>query len=434
MKATPSQPSPTGEGWDGVKPQNHSLTNTPMKTTKVSFTNTQGEKLGARLEMPVDSYPHNFAIFAHCFTCNKNLIAVRNIARALTQSGFAVLRFDFTGLGESEGDFSDTNFSSNVEDLVAAANFLSEEYQAPSLLIGHSLGGAAVLMARQHISTVKAVATIGAPYAPAHVSHLFESKKEEIEAEGKARVSIAGRRFTIKKQFIDDLESLSSFAAIKSLDASLLVMHSPIDEIVEVDNATQIYKAASHPRSFISLDDADHLLSEGNDSLYVGEVIATWAKRYLPIPQKDPLDSEEQAVVRLSGKEFTTEVKTGNHFLIADEPLSVGGNDFGPTPYDLLVSALGACTAMTIRMYASRKKWDLEEVRVHLSHEKVHSTDAGGDSNKKNQIDQITRIVELEGNLDDKQKARLLEIANKCPVHRTLHNEVVVETTLGDNE
>lgn len=403
-----------------------------MKTSKVSFKNPQGEQLMARLEMPVDSHPHNYAIFAHCFTCNKNLSAVQNIARALTQSGFAVLRFDFTGLGESEGDFADTNFSSNVGDLVAAANFLEENHKAPTLLIGHSLGGAAVLMARQHIPSVKAVATIGAPYSPAHVSHLFKSKKEEIEAEGKAKVSIAGRSFTIKKQLIDDLESLSSFSPIRELDAALLVMHSPTDEVVEIDNATQIYKAAQHPRSFISLDGADHLLSAKQDSLYVGEVIATWAKRYLPIPKADPLQSKEQAVVRLSGKGFTTEVKTGNHFFIADEPTSVeGGNDFGPSPYDLLISALGACTAMTIRMYANLKKWDVEEVRVHLSHEKVHSQDAGDNEGKKNKIDRISRIVEVDGNLDEKQRERLLSIANKCPVHRTLHNEVLIETSLG---
>lgn len=403
-----------------------------MRTTKVNFTNSQGETLAARLEIPADSHPHTYALFAHCFTCNKNLTAVRNIARALTQEGFAVLRFDFTGLGESEGDFADTNFSSNIEDLVQAATFLKEKFEAPKLLIGHSLGGAAVLAARQHIPSVQAVATVGAPYEPTHVSHLFESSLDEIKEDGVAKVNIGGRGFTIKKQFIEDLEKLhGEHSPIRDLNAALLVMHSPQDRIVEVSNATSIYKAAKHPRSFISLDGADHLLMKNADSLYVGDVIATWVKRYIEIPKDEDLKTPKQVVVRIGESGFTTDIKAGNHSLTADEPFDVGGNDFGPTPYDLLTSGLGACTAMTLRMYADRKKWDLQEVRVHLEHGKVYSDDSGDVETKPKQIDQIERVIELEGNLDDKQRQRLLEIANKCPVHKTLHSEVLITSKLG---
>lgn len=403
-----------------------------MKTSKVSFRNAQGEMLAARLEMPAAEQPHCFAIFAHCFTCNKNLDPVTNIARALTQAGIAVLRFDFTGLGESEGDFADTNFSSNVEDLIEAADFLSREHQAPKLLVGHSLGGAAVLMARQHIPSVKAVATIGAPAEPAHVQHLFSSKQEEIEKEGIARVSIAGRKFTIKKQFIEDLNSLGGKKPIEQLDAALLVMHSPADSIVGIDNATRIYKAAQHPRSFISLDNADHLLGRRQDSLYAGEVIGVWAKKYLPVPKRNKLTSDEQAIARIGNNGFATEIKTGNHFILADEPESVGGSDLGPNPYDLLVASLGACTAMTLRMYADRKKWDLQEVNVHLSHSKVHRDDAGicPDENTPVKIDKIDKLIELEGNLTEKQRSKLLDISSRCPVHRTLQQTVVLESKL----
>ena len=331
-----------------------------MRTQIVKFENSAGEKLAARLELPADSFPHTYAIFAHCFTCNKNLTAVRNIARALTQKGFAVLRFDFTGLGESEGDFADTNFSSNVEDLVEAANFLTTEYQAPKLLIGHSLGGAAVLVARHRIESIEAVATIGAPCNPKHVEHLLESRKAEIEAEGIAKVNIGGRSFTIKKQFLEDLAALNSnHSIIHELNASLLILHSPQDQTVGIDNATGIYKAAQHPRSFVSLDGADHLLNNQKDSLYVGDVIASWASRYVSIPPKEELKTNKEVVVRIGKSGFTTDIMARGHGLTADEPEKDGGNNFGPTPYDLLSSALGACTAMTLRMYADHKKWDL---------------------------------------------------------------------------
>jgi putative redox protein len=399
-----------------------------MRTTKVSFTNQNGDSLAARLEVPANQHPHTYAIFAHCFTCNKNLNAVKNIARALTQEGFALLRFDFTGLGESEGDFADTNFSSNVSDLVDAANFLSENYQAPKLLIGHSLGGAAVLMAKQSIDSIQAVATIGAPYQPEHVSHLIEDSVEEIQNNGVARTKIGGRTFTVKKQFLDDLASLpSAHSPIGNLNAALLVLHSPQDSTVGIDNATNIYKAASHPRSFVSLDGADHLLSQEDDSLYAGDVISSWVRRYIPKPKSGKLKTPKQVTARIGESGFTTDIQAGNHSITADEPSSVGGNDFGPTPYDLLVAALGACTVMTLRMYADRKKLPLTEVRVHLEHGKAYIDDC--EANQK--IDQITRIIELEGDLTDKQKQRLLEIADRCPVHKTLHSEVKIVSNLG---
>lgn len=399
-----------------------------MKTTKLNFQNSKGETLSARLEMPVDTKPHNFALFAHCFTCNKNLNAVRNIAKSLTQEGIAVLRFDFTGLGESEGDFADTNFSSNVADLVCAADYLRDYYKAPSILIGHSLGGAAVLVAKHQLPSVKAVATIGSPYHPAHVSHLLESGKEEIEKNGIARVSIGGRPFHVKKQFLEELDSLSSnHQIINSLDAALLVAHSPQDTIVGIDNATQIYKAAQHPRSFISLDGADHLLSKKEDSLYVGEAIAVWAKRYMEIPEPVRLQTGEQVIVR-TGEGYTSDIKVRKHHLVADEPEEVGGNDFGPGPYEYLLASLGACTGMTLRMYANRKNWDLQEVRVHLSHNKVYIQDSESSENQGAKLDKIEKVIELEGNLDDTQRKRLIEMADRCPVHRTLHSEVMIET------
>lgn len=399
-----------------------------MKSIKVQFKNKNGESLAARLELPLDAQPHNYAIFAHCFTCTKNLTAVRNISRALTQEGIAVLRFDFTGLGESEGDFADTNFSSNVEDLVAACDFLKNEYQAPSILVGHSLGGAAVLVAKQYVPEVKAIVTIGAPYDPSHVSHLLEEAIEEIKAKGKATVRLAGRPFTIKKQFLDDIEKIHSFGLIKNLGAALLVMHSPQDDTVGIDNATHIYKAAQHPRSFISLDGADHLLTQKEDSTYVGNTIAAWVRRYVDIPEAASLSTDHQVVTRTGEEGYTTEIVAGKHHLLGDEPSSVGGNDLGPTPYDFLAIALGTCTGMTLRMYANRKGWDLKEAKVHLQHSKIHANDCQDCETKEGKIDYIQRVIELEGNLDEEQRKRLLEIADRCPVHRTLHSEVKVET------
>ncbi len=397
-----------------------------MKTTKLQFPNLQGQQLAAKLSLPVDGHAYTYAIFAHCFTCTKNLRAIRHISRGLTQQGIGVLQFDFTGLGQSEGSFANTNFSSNVDDIVAAAKFVNNNYGKAELLVGHSLGGTATLAAAARIKSVKAMATIGAPAEPHHVQHLFKDVLTEIWEKGAANVNLSGRNFTIQRQFVNDLASQSLLETVKKMRKALLILHSPQDKIVDINNSARIYKAAHHPKSFISLNGADHLLMQAADSLYVGDVIGSWAKRYLPAPAKTPLSTTQQAVVRTGNIGFTTDIKAGQHRFVADEPESVGGNDFGPTPYDLLVAALGTCTSMTLRMYADRKKWDLKSVQVHLQHQKVHSTDA----TQKGKIDQIERFIELEGELDEKQRQRLLEIADRCPVHRTLHNTIVVKTSL----
>lgn len=407
-----------------------------MQTEKVTFTTDEGTELSARLELPIDQHPHAYALFAHCFTCNKNLSAVRNISRALARRGFGVLRFDFTGLGESEGDFADTNFSSNIQDLLAAARFMGTRYEPPSLLIGHSLGGAAVLRAAYELESVKAVATIGAPFDPEHVTHLFGESQQEIEESGVAKVNIGGRSFTVKKQFLDDIEENKLSDRIAFLNRALLIMHSPQDLIVVVDNAADIYAAARHPKSFISLDGADHLLSNKADSQYAGDMIATWTERYLPRPDKDTLKAEKEVSVRLNAEDdFTTDIMVRKHGLVADEPESVGGHDFGPTPYDLVSAGLGACTAMTLHMYARRKKWPLESVKVHIDHYKDYAQDQQECADEKaTQIDHFERVLEIEGDLSDKQLERLLEIADRCPVHRTLHNPVEIHTVLKETE
>ncbi len=398
-----------------------------MKTTKLSFKNASGVLLSAKLELPVDQKAHNFVLFAHCFTCNKNLNAVHNISHALTKEGFGVLRFDFTGLGESEGDFANTNFSSNIQDLVAAADFLRTAYQAPTLLIGHSLGGAAVLASKQYLPEVKAIATIGAPYQPEHVAHIFEDVKPEIEAKGIARVKIAGRTFSVKKQFLDDISAVKMHQLIQHLEAALLVFHAPQDDVVEIDNATQIFKTAMHPRSFISLDGADHLLSRAEDSLYVGQAIAAWAARYVRIPEEKELNTTHQVVGEIEDT-YTMDFKAGKHRLRADEPEAVGGDDLGPDPYGFLLTALGACTGMTLRMYANRKGWDLARVKVHLKHEKIYAQDCEDCTSTEKKIDEITRFIEIEGNLSTEQIQKLMDIADKCPVHRTLHSEIKIRT------
>ena len=400
-----------------------------MNIRKVNFTNAEGQQLVGRLELPVDQHPHNFAIFAHCFTCNKNLSAVKNISRELTSNGFGVLRFDFTGLGESEGDFENTNFSGNVEDLISASTYLKENFTAPTLLIGHSLGGAAVIFAASKIESVKAVATIGAPSNPKHVQHLIQNSVEEIKATGKANVNIGGRAFTIKKQFLDDIETKSLPKVAKNLRKALLVMHSPQDTTVGIENAEEIYVAARHPKSFVTLDGADHLLIKKEDSIYVGSVISNWAKRYIPISKAEKLTTSAQVIASLNAEDgFTTEMKVGNHYLVADEPTSFGGNDYGPSPYDLVSSGLSACTAMTIQMYVKRKGWDLQNVEVHTNYGKTHATDCEDCENTSAKIDTFNREIKLTGNLDNKQIQRILQIADKCPVHKTLHNEVQVIT------
>lgn len=406
-----------------------------MQFKKISFKNAAGQNLSARLDFPVDGRPLAYAIFAHCFTCTKNIKAIANISRALTREGIAVFRFDFTGLGESEGDFADTNFSSNVEDLVTAAQFLDAEFEAPRILIGHSLGGAAVLQAASKISSAAAIATIGAPGDPSHVAHALGPFKERIEAQGAAEVVLAGRSFKIKKQFLDDLELTHMQQTIRQLNKPLLIFHSPLDETVGIENAAQIFQNAKHPKSFISLDKADHLLTNAEDSQYVGSVIAAWARKYVDISRKDESQrhlTDNRIVTRTGKTGYLTEVLVNGHSLVADEPMAAGGSDMGPTPYDYLVAGLGACTSMTLRMYADRKNWPLDAITVRLKHQKIHADDCETCETANGMLDQIDREIELSGQLDDQQRRRLMEIADRCPVHRTLRSEVLINSRLKD--
>ncbi len=400
-----------------------------MSFEKVQFTNQQGDTLAARLDMPPQGSPDAFALFAHCFTCSKDLRAVGAISRALNRQNIAVLRFDFTGLGESEGDFSDTNFSSNVDDLIEAAEYLAEHHESPRLLVGHSLGGAAVLQAAHQIESSVAVATIGAPYDPEHVTRHLEDALDEIKSSGEARITLAGRTFTIRKQFLEDLAATRMEETIRTLERALLVFHSPVDRTVGIDNAARIFEAAKHPKSFVSLDDAHHLLTDPSDAEYVGVVLGAWARKYVELPEDEEPDHGGHVVTRTEDG-FRTEIAAGGHRLVGDEPEAMGGTDAGPSPYDLLLSALGTCTGMTLRMYADRKDWPLEEATVRLSHEKVHAEDCEHCDTTEGKVDHIEREIELTGDLSTDQRERLLEIANKCPVHRTLHSETNVASSL----
>ncbi|MBB4088842.1 bifunctional alpha/beta hydrolase/OsmC family protein [Salinibacter ruber] len=396
---------------------------------KIRFENADGNALAARLDRPDGESPCAFALFAHCFTCSKDLRAAGAISRALTRHGIAVLRFDFTGLGESEGEFADTNFSSNVEDLIAAAGYLSEHHEAPRILVGHSLGGAAVLQAAQRLDSVQAVSTIGAPYDPEHVTQHLQDAVEDIEEKGEARVQLAGRTFTIRKQFLDDLAATKMETTIRTLGRALLIFHSPVDQTVGANNAAKIFQAAKHPKSFVSLDDADHLLTDRSDAEYLGVVLGAWAEKYVDRSVSEPDTPDEDVVTRTEGT-YRTAIQAGQHALVGDEPESVGGDDDGPTPYGFLLSALGSCTGMTLRMYADRKEWPLDETIVRLSHEKVHAEDCENCDTEQGQVDRITREIEIRGRLSDDQRERLFEIANKCPVHRTLLGDVDVRSSL----
>ena len=401
-----------------------------MKNRKIIIENSRGVELSCKLELPVDQTPKAYAIFAHCFTCNKNLNAVKNISRALTSKGFGVLRFDFTGLGQSGGDFSETDFSSNIQDLVDVADYMSREIDAPTLMIGHSLGGAAAIFASGEIDSINAVATIGAPSSPQHVQHLFSNGLAEIEKKGIAMVEIGGRPFPISKQFIEDISKKDMAQVVKSLRKPLLLLHSPQDTIVGVNNASEIYSAAMHPKSFVSLDGADHLLSVKEDSIYAGKVISEWASRYVKSAEKPQLETKYQVAVKIGSESLTTDIIAAGHSLTADEPESVGGNNFGPAPYDLLLSSLGACTVMTLRLYADRKKWDLKEVIIHLNHEKRIPKATEGTESNGLKVDHIDKSIQLFGNLDLTQRNRLMEIADRCPVHRSLNSQFVIQSEL----
>ena len=406
-----------------------------MKSEKLKIKNRKGNVLHAHLELPANQKPNYYAIFAHCFTCSSSLSAVRHVSKALTKEGFAVVRFDFTGLGRSEGQFADSHFSANVEDLLDVHAYMSANYQAPSLLIGHSLGGAAVLVAASKIKDIKAVATIGAPADVSHVKHLFSHGIDEVAQKGEAEINIGGRPFKINSEFIDAFDKTDLPEIVKSLRKPLLILHSPIDTIVGINNAEKLYVNAHHPKSFVTLDNADHLLSRDKDSIYVGRVIGTWAARYFPTTDNEMFSTEgEQLVGHLNIEEdnFTTSIQTKKHSMIADEPASVGGNDFGPSPYEYLNAALAACTVMTLKMYAERKKWDLKEVFVYISHSRVHSKDLDISVEKPKYLDHISKKLKFVGNLDTDQKERLKEIASRCPVHKTIASQVIFNTTIVD--
>jgi uncharacterized OsmC-like protein/alpha-beta hydrolase superfamily lysophospholipase len=425
-----------------------------MPSEQFDFLNADGLRLAGLLDNPVGE-ARAYALFAHCFTCGKDVHAAKRIAQALTALGIAVLRFDFTGLGSSEGEFANTTFSSNVADLVAAADQLRKVKQAPAILIGHSLGGAAVLAAAWRVPEARAVVTIGAPSDPAHVAGLFRDHRAEIDAGAEVAVSLAGRAFRIRRAFLDDVAEQELGGRIKALHKALLIFHSPTDDVVGVDNASRIFAAARHPKSFVSLAGADHLLSRRSDAAYVANVIGAWAERYLdmapqgaafvgaPLVGAQPDRAATRAAPTLQGQEnrgvvivretregrLQQEIAVGAHRFFADEPLDAGGNDSGPNPYDLLLAALGACTAMTLRLYAERKALRLDRVTVRLRHAKIYAADCETCETKEGKIDRIEREIELAGALDAGERARLLEIADKCPIHRTLTSEVDIATT-----
>ncbi len=391
------------------------------------FTNHQGENLAGFMDMPVGK-PVATALFAHCFTCTKNLKAIAHISAKLRQLGVAVLRFDFTGLGQSEGDFADTNFSSNVADLVAAAKFLSDHYAPPFLMIGHSLGGAAALRAAAQIGSVRAVATIGAPADPGHIKAHFAGAEGKILNSGEALVDIGGRPFTIKRQFLEDLERWPIDSQIAGLHKALLIMHSPIDSVVDIENARRIYDQARHPKSFVSLDGADHLLSRASDAQFVGTMIAAWAQRYLVNTPAEKEMETRYVQTRTLANGFATDISAGGHYVVADEPKDVGGGDTGLTPYDLLLAALGACTGMTLGMYARRKGIAVNEIRVRLAHRRSYIADCQACGEKSTMIETISREIEMDGNVSDADVLKLTEIADKCPVHKSLQSSMQIQT------
>ena len=399
-----------------------------MRTERLEFANEMGEKLAALVDLPLGK-PVAFALFAHCFTCGKDNVSAKRISERLAMCGVAVLRFDFTGLGMSEGEFADTHFSSNVDDLVAAGDHLRKTYGAPAILIGHSLGGAAALAAAHRIPDARAVVTIAAPSDPAHVVGLFKDHVDKIREQGQVEVQLAGRPFRIKREFLDDVAEQRIEDCLANLRKALLVFHSPTDDIVGIENASRIFTTAKHPKSFVSLAGADHLLSKKDDAVYVANVIAAWAERYL---EQTAERSDEQVGIVLvretGGGKFQQEIMSGPHRFLADEPVKAGGLDSGPGPYDLLLASLGACTSMTLRLYAENKKLPLQRVSVRLTHNKIHAEDCLNCETKEGMIDRIDRNITLEGALSADERKRLLEIADKCPVHRTLESEIEIRT------
>jgi uncharacterized OsmC-like protein/pimeloyl-ACP methyl ester carboxylesterase len=407
-----------------------------MPTERFQFTSSEGHQLAASLDLP-EREPLAYALFAHCFTCGKDVLAAKRIAVALAAKGIAVLRFDFTGLGSSEGEFANSTFSSNVADLVRAADHLRKVRKAPAILIGHSLGGAAILAAAGQIPDAKAVVAIAAPSDPAHVTGLFKDRIEDIRKHGKVEVSLAGRPFHIKREFLDDIAEHGLIAHVANLHKALLIMHSPTDDTVGIDNATRLFVAAKHPKSFVSLAGADHLLTGKSDAAYVAGVIAGWAERYLDPVVSEPVadlgEAPRNVVVRETRQgKFQQTIAVGPHRMLADEPMAAGGEDTGPGPYDFVLAGLGACTSMTMRLYADRKSLPLERVTVTLKHSKIYAQDCAECETKSGMLDQIDRLIAMEGPLDAEQRKKLMEIADKCPVHRTLTSEIHIVTHAAD--
>lgn len=407
------------------------------RTEKATFLGGAGEMLAARLDIPTGPV-RAWALFAHCFTCTKDIKGASRLVGALTRHGIAVLRFDFTGLGNSQGEFANTNFTSNIHDLVAAADWMREHHAAPQILIGHSLGGAAVLAAAHKVPECTAVATIAAPADPAHVTCHFGAVLEDIAKTGQGEINVGGGAFTITRQFLDDINAHNLKGAIATLDRALLVLHSPYDETVGIENAEKIFVAAKHPKSFVSLDDADHLMHGPGDADYAAGVIAAWAAKYanaeIEADAEDLPGTPGEVMVWETGHgKYQQRVSVGGkHYMTADEPRDYGGLDSGPSPYDLLLAGLGACTSMTLRMYAERKGLKLDRVTVRLSHKKIHAEDCADCNSTQGKVDVIEREISMDGALDAATRQRLLEIADKCPVHRTLHSEVKVVTREGD--
>ena len=402
-----------------------------MPSEKLTFSGHSGDELAARFDTPNGPILAT-AIFAHCFTCSKDILAAKRISQRLASAGIAVLRFDFTGLGHSGGEFSNTHFSSNVADLHFAADHLAAIGHPVDMLIGHSLGGAAVLKVAPELDSVKAVVTLGAPSDAAHVADNFSNHLDEIKANGSAKVSLGGRAFTIKQEFVDDISSAKLLPAIKTMHKALLVLHAPLDQTVSIDSAAEIFIAAKHPKSFVTLDNADHLITRAEDAEYAADVIATWAARYLNLPKPAAPIGAPEGIVRVDEVDpsgFRQDIAAGprNH-IIADEPVAYGGTDMGLTPYQLVSAGLGACTSMTIRMYARRKKWPLEHVSVDVTHDKIHAADCDHCETENGKVDQFRRVITLTGDLDDDQRNRLMAIADKCPVHRTLEGEIDIVT------
>ncbi|MEJ6388217.1 bifunctional alpha/beta hydrolase/OsmC family protein [Gymnodinialimonas ulvae] len=401
-----------------------------MHTERFTFPGHSGDQLAARLDLPEG--PHlATALLAHCFTCGKDIMAARRIAARLAAQGIAVLRFDFTGLGHSGGEFENTSFTSNVDDLVAAADALTARGMAPALIIGHSLGGAAVLRAAGQIPSIKAVTTIAAPFDPEHVTHNFNDALDDIVAQGSGEVILGGRPIRIGAGFVEDVKASELAPDIANLGRALLVMHAPRDETVGVENATRIFLAAKHPKSFVTLDDADHLITRQADADYAADVIASWAGKYLDLRHPAAPSGAPEGVTRVDEIDpngFRQDIFAGpKHHVVADEPASYGGTDRGLTPYQFLAAGLGACTSMTIRMYARRKKWALDDISVDVTHSRVHAQDAQVEVGP---LDEFTRKITLTGNLDAAQRQRLLEIADKCPVHRSLEAGAHIKTEL----